>query len=78
MTNESVICLWCDHNTLDAANFYIQTLPDSRVTAVHHAPGSYPAGKRGDVPTVEFIVTGIPCLGLNGDLRFKHNKAFSS
>lgn len=28
--------------------------------SVHHAPGDYPAGKLGDVLTVEFIVMGIP------------------
>lgn len=27
--------------------------------------------------TVEFIVMGIPCLGLNGGAAFKHSEAFS-
>ncbi|HRK78279.1 MAG TPA: VOC family protein [Thiobacillus sp.] len=27
--------------------------------------------------TIEFVVIGIPCLGLNGGPAFKHNKAFS-
>jgi len=38
---------------LEAANFYAETLPDSAVKAVHRAPGDYPAGKQGDVLTVE-------------------------
>ena len=40
-------------------------------------PGDFPSGKKGDVLTVEFIVMGIPCLGLNGGPAFKHSEAFS-
>jgi predicted 3-demethylubiquinone-9 3-methyltransferase (glyoxalase superfamily) len=47
------------------------------VGTVHRAPGDYPAGKQGDVLTVEFTVIGIPCLGLNGGPAFKHTEAFS-
>ena len=43
-----------------------KTFPNSAVTAVHHAPGDYPAGTQGQVLTVEFTVLGVPCLGLNG------------
>ncbi len=42
-----------------------------------HAPADYPAGKKGDVVTVEFTVLGIPCLGLNGGPMYKHSEAFS-
>jgi predicted 3-demethylubiquinone-9 3-methyltransferase (glyoxalase superfamily) len=44
---------------------------------VHHAPSDYPAGKKGDVLTVEFTVLGVPCLGLNGGSGFTHSEAFS-
>ncbi|MDR2306965.1 MAG: VOC family protein [Paucimonas sp.] len=77
MTPKNIICLWFDGDALDAANFYASTFPDSRVSAVHKAPGDYPAGKTGDVITVEFTVMGIPCLGLNGGSAFKHSEAFS-
>lgn len=77
MTSKNTICLWYDGTALDAATFYAQTVPDSAVEAVHRAPGDYPAGKQGDVLTVEFTVMGIPCLGLNGGAAFKHNEAFS-
>ncbi|HTD29479.1 MAG TPA: VOC family protein, partial [Xanthomonadaceae bacterium] len=53
------------------------TFPDSAVGAVLRAPGDYPAGKQGNVLTVEFTVMGIPCLGLNGGPAFKHTEAFS-
>jgi len=77
MVSKNTICLWYDRDALDAANFYAKTFPDSKVTAVHHAPGNYPAGEEGDVLTVEFTVAGIPCLGLNGGPHVKHSDAFS-
>ena len=74
---KNTICLWYDRDAEDAANFYAKTFPDSAVKSVHRAPGDYPAGKKGDVLTVEFTVMGIPCLGLNGGPQFKHSEAFS-
>jgi len=73
----NVICLWFDGTAEEAAGFYARTFPNSEVTAVHKAPGDYPAGKQGQVITVEFTVLGIPCLGLNGGPMFKHSEAFS-
>jgi predicted 3-demethylubiquinone-9 3-methyltransferase (glyoxalase superfamily) len=77
MTPKNTICLWFDKDAHEAARFYAATFPDSKVTAVHKAPGDYPSGKEGDVLTVEFTVLGIPCLGLNGGPEFRHNEAFS-
>jgi predicted 3-demethylubiquinone-9 3-methyltransferase (glyoxalase superfamily) len=74
---KNTICLWYDGGAENAARFYAATFPDSSVGAVHHAPGDFPSGKRGDVLTVEFTVMGIPCLGLNGGPVFTHNEAFS-
>jgi predicted 3-demethylubiquinone-9 3-methyltransferase (glyoxalase superfamily) len=77
MVSKNTICLWFDGTALDAAQFYAATLPDSAVGAVFRAPTDYPAGKAGDVLTVQFTVIGIPCLGLNGGPAFKHSEAFS-
>lgn len=77
MIPKNTICLWFDKDAENAANFYAATFPDSRVTAVFHAPGDFPDGKEGDVLTVEFTVCGIPCVGLNGGPAFKHSEAFS-
>lgn len=77
MPHKNTICLWFDGTALEAARFYAATFPDSTVDAVHTAPGDYPAGKQGDVLTVEFTVMGIPCLGLNGGPGTQHNQAFS-
>lgn len=77
MTGKNTICLWYDGTALDAATFYAKTFPDSTVGAVFRAPGDYPAGKQGDVLTVEFTVMGIECVGLNGGAAVQHNEAFS-
>ena len=74
---KNTICLWFNGTAEDAARFYAATFPDSSVGAVHRAPGDYPAGKKGDVLTVEFTVMGIPCIGLNGGPEFTHDEAFS-
>ncbi|KAF1043854.1 MAG: hypothetical protein GAK35_02002 [Herbaspirillum frisingense] len=77
MASKNTICLWYDGDAQEAAEFYAKTFPDSAVTAVHRAPGDYPAGKEGNVLTVEFTVAGIACIGLNGGSAFKHSEAFS-
>jgi predicted 3-demethylubiquinone-9 3-methyltransferase (glyoxalase superfamily) len=77
MIPKNTICLWYDGAAQEAAEFYARTFPDSEVRAVHRAPGDYPAGKQGDVLTVEFTVMGIPCMGLNGGPGLKPTEAFS-
>ena len=77
MQPKNTICLWYDGDAEEAATFYAKTFPDSKVTAVHKAPGDFPGGKKDSVLTVEFTVLGIPCLGLNGGPMFKHTEAFS-
>ena len=74
---KNTICLWYDRDAEEAARFYARVFPDSSVGAVHRAPGDYPSGKQGDVLTVDFVVMGIPCMGLNGGPEVKHNWAFS-
>ncbi|WP_349961424.1 VOC family protein [Rhizobium sp. ZPR3] len=74
---KNTICLWYDKDAEAAANFYVETFPDSTMGAVIRAPGNYPEGKQGDVLVVEFTVAGVACVGLNGGPVFKHNEAFS-
>ncbi len=74
---KNTICLWFEKDALDAAKFYAETFPDSKVGTVFYAPSDYPSGKEGDVLTVEFTVCGIPCVGLNGGPVFKQSEAFS-
>ena len=74
---KNTICLWYDGGAEEAARFYAATFPDSTFGSVLRAPGDYPSGKQGDVLTVEFVVLGIPCLGINGGPAFRHSEAFS-
>jgi predicted 3-demethylubiquinone-9 3-methyltransferase (glyoxalase superfamily) len=74
---KNTICLWYDKDAEAAANFYVETFPDSAMGADIRAPGNYPEGKQGDVLVVEFTVAGVSCVGLNGGPVFKHNEAFS-
>jgi 2-polyprenyl-6-hydroxyphenyl methylase/3-demethylubiquinone-9 3-methyltransferase len=77
MRSKIAPCLWFDGQAEEAANFYASVFPDSRVKAVHRAPGDYPAGKEGDVLTVEFTVLGMDFLGLNAGPQFKFDEAIS-
>src|SRR5262249_37158312 len=61
----------------EAARFYASIFPDSRVIAVHKAPGDYPSGKAGDVLTVDFTVLGQRFVGLNGGPQFTFDEAVS-
>ncbi|MEG0009913.1 MAG: VOC family protein [Aeromonas sp.] len=71
------ICLWYDGDAEEAARFYASLFPDSRVGALFYAPTDFPSGKQGDLLTVEFVLMGIPCLGLNGGPGVNHSWAFS-
>src|ERR1044072_7346988 len=74
---KNTICLWYDRDAEEAARFYAKTFPDSSVGAVHRAPGGFSGGKKGQGLAREFVVMGIPCLGLNGGNAFKQSEAFS-
>ena len=77
MVARNRVCLWYDREAEAAARFYVATFPESALGAIHRAPGDYPAGRAGDVLTVDFTVAGIPCLALNGGPAFRHSEAFS-
>ena len=70
-------CLWFDGNAEEAARFYAETFPDTRIGSSMRAPGDYPAGKQGDVLTVEMTLLGTPFLLLNGGPEFKFNESVS-
>ena len=78
MAHKIAPCLWFDGNAEDAAGFYAQTFPDSRIEAINRSPSDYPDGKEGDVLTVEFTVLGMPFLGLNAGPQFRFDEAISS
>jgi 2-polyprenyl-6-hydroxyphenyl methylase/3-demethylubiquinone-9 3-methyltransferase len=60
------ICLWFDGKAEEAARFYEAAIPGARVVAVRRSPVDYPAGKAGDVLTVEFAIGDTAFVALNG------------
>jgi predicted 3-demethylubiquinone-9 3-methyltransferase (glyoxalase superfamily) len=71
------ICLWYEKDAEAAARFYASVFPDSSVGEVFRAPADFPSGQAGNVLTVDFVVAGIPCMGLNGGPMFAQSEAFS-
>ena len=73
-------CLWFDGQAEEAARFYISVFKKGKITSVTHYPDvgqdvhHRPAGS---VMTVEFVLNGLPFLGLNGGPTFKFNEAVS-
>jgi predicted 3-demethylubiquinone-9 3-methyltransferase (glyoxalase superfamily) len=69
-------CLWFDGQALEAATFYVDVLPRSRILET----GYYPQDSRhpaGTVITVRFELDGTEFLALNGGPQFKHSPAMS-
>jgi len=77
MTAKIQPCLWFNKNAEEAANFYAATFPNTSIDAIHQAPEDYPAGKKGDVLTVEMTILGMPFLLLNGGPQFTFDEAIS-
>jgi predicted 3-demethylubiquinone-9 3-methyltransferase (glyoxalase superfamily) len=75
--NKLTTCLWFDGKAEEAARFYTSLLPESRIDRILRSPRDYPAGKEGDVLTVEFTLAGNPYVGLNGGSEVAFNLAVS-
>ena len=69
-------CLWFDGNGLEAAEYYVSVIPDSRVTDVSRYGPDQP-GQEGTVLTVAFELAGRPFTALNGGPQFKFTEAIS-
>ncbi|MBM9459108.1 VOC family protein [Nocardioides sp. zg-536] len=60
----------------DAARFYEQHIPDSKVTNVVSAPGGLPHTEPGEF-IVDFTVAGMPVTAINAGDEFTLSEAFS-
>ncbi|MEP6678859.1 MAG: VOC family protein [Betaproteobacteria bacterium] len=75
-----VPCLWFDHQAEEAALFYTEVFPDSKIVAISrfgeagHEVHGRPSGS---VMTVAFELDGQPFTALNGGPVFKFNEAVS-
>lgn len=70
--------LWFGNNqSVEAAKFYAQHIPNSSVTKVVTAPAGVPGAAEGSDFIVEFTVAGLPVIGLNAGPTFNLDEAFS-
>src|SRR5256885_14092725 len=73
-------CLWFDNQGEQAAQFYTEVFPDSRITAIarYGEAGRDIHGRpAGSVMTVQFELEGQPFLALNGGAPFPLHQAGS-
>ena len=64
-------CFWFKQRGVDAAQFYVGLLPDSRIDAV------FDHGRPDDPMIVEFTLAGAPMMILTGGEMFEHSPATS-
>src|SRR5215210_672507 len=69
-------CLWFDDTGEEAANFYTSIFPDSRILSVTHY-GSAGPRPEGMVMTVNFELSGLEFVALNGGPDFTFSEAVS-
>lgn len=74
--NSLTTFLWFDTEALEAAEFYVNLFPQSRLGNIsyYQADAQRPEGS---VLTVEFELFGQPFAGLNGGPHFPHTEAVS-
>jgi len=69
--------LWFDNKAVEAAEFYVTLLPNSRVDAVTSLPADTPSGPPGSVQVVEFTLAGQPFQAINAGPLDPFNHAIS-
>lgn len=80
ITSKIVPCLWFDSQGEEAARFYTELFPDSRITHIARYPeaGKEVHGRKpGSVLTVAFELAGQPFTALNGGPHFRFTEAVS-
>lgn len=74
------ICLWCDKQAEEAANFYVATFKaGGRPAAITDELrwGDAGHGPKGNILTVSFELEGRPFVALDGGPHYKHSPAAS-
>ncbi|HSI53771.1 MAG: VOC family protein [Ramlibacter sp.] len=80
IASKIVPCLWFDSQGEDAARFYTELFPNSRITHIARYPeaGKEVHGRKpGSAMTVSFELSGQAFTALNGGPHFKFNEAVS-
>ncbi|MGH9559204.1 MAG: VOC family protein [Bryobacteraceae bacterium] len=68
--------LWFDHQSQEAAEFYVSVFKNSKITGIAHYGEAGP-GPKGSVMTVAFELEGHEFIALNGGPHFKFTEAIS-
>lgn len=70
-------CFWFNDQALEAAEFYVSLLPDSRIDHVSGYVEGQDMAPAGQVLLVEFTLAGTPYQALNGGPHFTLSEAAS-
>ena len=70
-------CLWFKDQAEEAARFYADILPDSRIDKVHRSAIDTPGPQTGDVLLVDFTMAGQKMQALNGGIDAEYGLAVS-
>jgi predicted 3-demethylubiquinone-9 3-methyltransferase (glyoxalase superfamily) len=74
--NKITPCLWFDGNAEEAAKFYTQVFPNSKIVKIVRNTEAAP-GPTDAVLTVEFTLEGQEFMALNGGPEFEFSEAVS-
>lgn len=77
MSVKNRVCLWFNGGIAEAARFYCETFPDTRIDAREQAPAANPSSSKGEDFTVSMTIMGVPVLLLNGGPHYPQTEAFS-
>lgn len=69
--------LWFDTQALEAAKYYVNLFPQSRLGNISYYQAERSFHREGSVLTVEFEIFGQPFAALNGGPHFTHSEAVS-
>lgn len=69
--------LWYARDAVEAANFYVSLLPDSRIDAVTTIPADTPSGPADTLEVVDFTLAGQPFVAMNAGPFDNFNHAIS-
>ncbi|WEF24051.1 VOC family protein [Paracoccus sp. S3-43] len=70
-------CFWFDSQAMEAVDFYVSMLPDSRIDAVSHSVEEQGMAPAGTVLAIDFTLAGTPMQAINGGPEFKLSEAAS-
>ena len=70
-------CFWFDTQAMEAVDFYVSLLPDSRIDAVSHDVAEQGMAPAGTVLAIDFTLAGTPMQAIIGGPAFTLTEAAS-